>query len=166
MLDHQQRSYRPIRKISYSPSSINFICQKYQKLPQSYRTIKLAKHLDHKIPKNKLFQHNKSIQPWKNLSHFNRLEEITISRLKIGHRKLTCSHHYQKAPKPTWQFCNAEPINILQLLFKCPNLESVRSELKIVGENPTIHDNPIEIKKIFSRIRKVNQKFESLQHWT
>lgn len=41
-------------------------------------------------------------------------------------------------------------INISYLLFEYPNLKSIRSELKIPEQNPTIFDNLTEVKKILN----------------
>lgn len=65
---------------------------------------------------NKLFQRKKSIQSWKNLSHLNCSEEITITRPRTRHVKLTHNYLFQKAPKLHCQFCNTESINIFHIV--------------------------------------------------
>ena len=104
---------------------------------------------------NKLYQHKKSIKPWKNLSHLNRTDEVTITRLRIGHTKFTHNHLFQKSPKPTCHFCHADLISVQHLLFECPNLNQTRSHLKIQTTNPNIPDDEAEINKFLSFISKI-----------
>ena len=105
---------------------------------------------------NKLFQHKKLVHPWKNLSHLNRLEEIIITRLRIGHTKITHNHLYEKAPKPTCQFCLSELISVQHLLFHCPSLHQHRLSLQIDERSLFIPDDPSEIKKFLDLIKKLD----------
>ncbi|XP_065210489.1 uncharacterized protein LOC135838685 [Planococcus citri] len=105
---------------------------------------------------NKLFQHKKTIYPWKNLNHLNRREEIIITRLRIGHSKITHNHLYQKIPKPPCQFCENEPISIQHLLFTCPKLQQTRLSLQIDPNSMTIPDNPSEIQKFITLLKSTN----------
>ena len=104
---------------------------------------------------NKLFQHKKTIKPWKHLSHLNRSEEIIITRLRIGHTKLTHNYLFLKTPKPNCQFCNTEEITVKHLLFHCTNLKTIRLKQNIPENSETIPDEPSQISKILYLIKEL-----------
>ena len=76
---------------------------------------------------NKLHSYKKSVTPWKTLSTMNRLETVTITRLRIGHTRITHEHLYHgQRETPLCEFCISSPISVSHLLFSCPSLLSHR----------------------------------------
>ena len=105
---------------------------------------------------NKLYELKKTVQPWKNLNHLSRKEEVIITRLRIGHTKLTHNYFYQKILKPICNFCNREPLSVRHLIFICPQLHQDRLALQINENSITIPDSPSEIQKFITLIKNKN----------
>ena len=109
---------------------------------------------DFQIPFNesKLFVHKKSVFPWKHISNLDRKSEMVITRLRLGHTRITHEYIFKKLPHPMCSFCNRESLNSSHLLFECSKFSSFR---KFPDPNcHSIPDNEIFINTIINYLKK------------
>lgn len=69
-----------------------------------------------------------------------RKEQQILSRLRVGHTRITHPHFISNACRPTCQACNV-PITVEHLLVNCPNLESSRISLNLPTDIASILQN-------------------------
>ena len=97
-------------------------------LKSYYRSLILSSWHDHwsSLPSNKLHSIKKSPIPWSSLNRPTRREEVVLTRLRIGHIRLTHSFLYLGlfAP-PSCSYCGEEDLSV-QHFFSCPALEIIR----------------------------------------
>ena len=89
----------------------------------------------HKIwysqPLNKLRSIKKIPTPWSSSNRPSRHEEIIISRLRIGHTRLTHSYLLLGLHSPpSCQYCHTEEITVPHF-FSCPSLQNLRQSFSV-----------------------------------
>lgn len=98
---------------------------------------------------NKLFKHKKSISPWSHLNHLDRKTEVVLTRLRLGHTRITHEYLFKKLPHPeTCKFCNISPISVDHILFRCPKFTNIRK-----FKNFEIQDNILEINELIQYLK-------------
>lgn len=94
---------------------------------------------------NKLRIIKDSVCPWPSASRKNRLEEVVIARLRIGHTKITHGHLMAGDPAPYCEECLV-PLSVVHILEECPEYSQQR--LRAFGSDGI--RNTINIKDILS----------------
>ncbi|XP_044596671.1 uncharacterized protein LOC123273332 [Cotesia glomerata] len=61
---------------------------------------------------------------------FCRRDQVTLTRLRIGHTKLTHSYLMSKEPKNNCNFCNME-LTVKHILFECQSLVPIRNKIQL-----------------------------------
>ena len=103
---------------------------------------------------NKLLSYKKSVTPWKILALMNRREAVAITRLRIGHTRITHEHLYHgHRETPLCEFCNSFPISVSHLLFFCPTLHNNRL-LSGISPNDLATDDASCYGRIVSFLRR------------
>ena len=77
------------------------------------------------IAGNKLRDIKDSIYPWKSSNQKTRKQSIILTRLRIGHTKLTHQYLMEKTHQPYCQSCIV-PLSIRHILSECPSLTDQR----------------------------------------
>lgn len=86
------------------------------------------------LTNNKLLHIKKSPIPWTSSKRPTRRQEIVITRLRIGHTKLTHSHLLSRLFPPDCPKCGAENLSV-DHLFTCPALAQLRTYHKIPSDS-------------------------------
>ena len=82
-------------------------------------------------PITKLRSIKKTSTPWSCSNRTSRHEEIIISRLRIGHTRLTHSHLLLGLySPPSCRYCHADEITVSQF-FLCPSLQNLRKSFSV-----------------------------------
>ena len=92
---------------------------------------------------NKLRQIKSSPEPWKSSTQKSRREEILITRLRIGHTKLTHTHLISHLFPPDCPKCHCENVTV-DHLFTCPSLTHIRTIHGLPHNRPQALKNSIE----------------------
>ena len=81
----------------------------------------------HSLSSNKLRLIKKTPIPWSTSNRTSRYEEVLLTRLRIGHTRLSHSFLYlgPYAP-PTFQYCKHDDQSV-EHYFSCPTLEIIRN---------------------------------------
>ncbi|XP_073999403.1 uncharacterized protein isoform X2 [Rhodnius prolixus] len=66
-----------------------------------------------------------AVQAWDSSSRDNRREEVVVSRLRIGHTRLTHGYLMCQDSPPTCGSCN-EPLTVQHVLVECSEYEQYR----------------------------------------
>lgn len=104
---------------------------------------------------NKLRTIQTSIRPWKISTFENRKEETILTRLRLGHTKITHSN-LKKQPTLLCSLCNL-PLTIHHLLATCPSLSLQRTKnFKSPSLTLMLSDNPQKIKFLFNFLKSIN----------
>uniref|UniRef100_A0A8D8ZQ40 Uncharacterized protein n=1 Tax=Cacopsylla melanoneura TaxID=428564 RepID=A0A8D8ZQ40_9HEMI len=90
------------------------------------------------------------IVKWSSSTENNRYLEIILTRLRIGHTRLTHSHYFTRSDPPICR-CGA-PLSIIHLL-SCTSYANVRSRLACP---PSLTDDQEGIDALFSFLRTTN----------
>ena len=94
-------------------------------------------HLDDGIEenkRNKLKIVKPNVKPWNNIPGKNRKYETKITRLRIGHTRLTNSYHMSRGRPPECMQCGASPLTIKHLLIECRTTKNIRDQLKLPSD--------------------------------
>lgn len=101
---------------------------------------------------NKLGDFKNSVRPWKNSHLLCKRDERVITRLRIGHTRLTHEHLMTKG-EINKCVCN-QPISVNHI-FTCPNLAQVRLRFSIRGLETLSLDDVESQVKIISYIKAI-----------
>ena len=94
--------------------------------PIFHRVVKETwKHSWLHLTTNKLRKLKDSVDPWPTSSRVNRLEEVVLACLRIGHTKHTHSHLMSEDPAPFCEGCLV-PLAVVHILRECPEYSNRR----------------------------------------
>ncbi|KAI5716026.1 hypothetical protein M8J77_026283 [Diaphorina citri] len=99
---------------------------------------------------NKLKRIKPVIENWTSSNRNTRLEEVVLTRLRIGHTRLTHSYLFTKSPHPTCR-CG-EPLTVAHILI-CPLDTPIRS---LLPNPPSLSDDKPGVDSLMSYLRSLN----------
>ena len=73
----------------------------------------------------------KRSHPWNSYNQPSRHLEITLTRLRIGHTRLTHTRHFTHLMPLACPHCGLDPPLSIKHIFKCPDLSAIRTSLLI-----------------------------------
>ena len=85
---------------------------------------------------NKLRSFRDSVRPWRSSHQKVRAHEVMLTRLRIGHTRLTHGHLMRGEPLPYCDNCIV-PLTIKHILIECPDYAELRQRL--FGINPNLN---------------------------
>ena len=94
-------------------------------------------HLDDGVEedrRNKLKIVKPNVKPWNNIPGRNRKYETKITRLRIGHTRLTNSYHMSRGRPPECIYCGTSPLTTKHLLIECRATKNIRDRLKLPSD--------------------------------
>jgi len=96
---------------------------------------------------------NKPI-PWSSATRISRHEEVILSRLRIGHTRLTHSHLLQGLHTPaSCNYCHEDNLTV-QHLFLCPALQNLRATFNVSSSiSSALFNNSEKISNSLSYLR-------------
>lgn len=108
-------------------------------------------------PSNKLKKIKRCTKKWHYLHNLNRRQEVTLTRVRIGHSSLTHTFLISKDAPPICNKCQ-EDLTIQHIILDCPDLQNIRSTLSIPNnlEEALHEDNTITILNFLTKINVVN----------
>ena len=111
---------------------------------------------------NKLRRIKDTINLWPSSSHKSRKIEVMLTRLRIGHTRITHRHLMEQRPIPYCMDCLV-PLTVEHILIECPEYNTQRTQCfghipnldlsKIIGEKP---QRVVNIESIFDFLVKVD----------
>ena len=132
------------------------ISKDLNKYYQKYISNAWFKHWKETRYSNKLRQIKSSPEPWKSSTQISRREEILITRLRMGHTKLTHTHLISHLFPPDCPKCHCEHVTV-DHLFTCPSLTHIRTIHGLPHNRPQALKNSIEyISSIISLLQEAN----------
>ena len=86
---------------------------------------------------NKLVAIKQNPVPWSSSVRNSRREEVTLTRLRIGHTRLTHSHLLNPyiLSGPSCSYCQEDSLSVSHF-FSCPQLQSLRTSLNVESTLP------------------------------
>ena len=106
-------------------------------------------------PSNKLKRIRPNIGKWTLPSDCSRQYQVKLSRLRLGHTKLTHGHLMERSHPSTCNFCRTEHVTVQHLLMDCPNLSALRTTHRLpeqmallLGESPPLKELMTFLKEI------------------
>ena len=83
---------------------------------------------------NKLRQLKPNVKPWKNVPGGNRRNETKITRLRIGHTRLTHGYYMSRGRPPECALCGISPLTAQHLLIECQITQPLRLRISLPGD--------------------------------
>lgn len=80
-----------------------------------------------RLGNNKLREIKENVRPWPSSSHRVRRVEVCLTRLRIGHTRVTHGHLMERAPAPYCMDCLV-PQTVIHLLCECPSFGDARRQ--------------------------------------
>ncbi|KAI5746926.1 hypothetical protein M8J77_009130 [Diaphorina citri] len=102
------------------------------------------------IPNNKLKRIKPKIEEWPSSQRSTRMEEVVLTRLRIGHTRLTHEYLFTREPQPVCQ-CG-ETLSIQHILV-CPTHAHIRSSLP---SPPSLSDDVEGVDALFLYFKTLN----------
>ncbi|KAI5754616.1 hypothetical protein M8J77_010061 [Diaphorina citri] len=99
---------------------------------------------------NKLKNIRPSIKAWKTSDQDKRYQEVILSRMRIGHTRLTHNHLFTKTDPP---LCQCGDLVTVRHLLSCRLHNQVRSSLH---PPPSLDDNPEGVNSLFIYLKRLN----------
>lgn len=93
-----------------------------------------------------------SVTPYK-LDNINRKQQAAITRLRIGHSKITHSHIISRTPAPTCDHCNTS-LTVQHVIIQCPQHESWRKTYRIPKDLPAALNEGSNVTNLLQFIAK------------
>ena len=82
------------------------------------------------------------IKHWHTTQNDIRKWEVKLTRLRIGHTRLTHGHYMEKRAAPTCTYCPNKILTVEHILVECPKIDDMRNKMKLprrieelLGEN-------------------------------
>ena len=83
---------------------------------------------------NKLKQTKPYVKPWTNIPGGNRRNETKITRLRIGHTRLTHGYYMSRGRPPECALCGVSPLTTQHLLTECQITQPLRQRINLPGD--------------------------------
>uniref|UniRef100_A0A8D8UIR9 RNase H type-1 domain-containing protein n=1 Tax=Cacopsylla melanoneura TaxID=428564 RepID=A0A8D8UIR9_9HEMI len=99
---------------------------------------------------NKLKQLKPFVEPWDSSNRNSRIEEVIITRIRIGHTRLTHNHLFTRSPPP---ICTCGDTLTVKHLLSCPSHAQVRSTLPC---SPSPIDNAQSCDSLLSYLKSIH----------
>lgn len=97
------------------------------------------------------------IDRWKSIDGMGRRDQVILTRLRLGHTRITYSHIFEQTDSPSCSACG-ECFTVNHLLFECPRNADIRHNLKI---RPNDLGNDFEgNKRILTFINEAGFRYE------
>ena len=115
---------------------------------------------------NKLFQIQPTLGEWRLASRKSRREQVVISRLRIGHTRLTHSFILKQEPQPQCLTCQTT-CTVKHILIECRTFAVIRKRFFKVNNLTDLFEN-VKIDDILSFLRETEllyQKNMTTQTW-
>ncbi|XP_023212968.1 uncharacterized protein LOC111615764 [Centruroides sculpturatus] len=94
---------------------------------------------------NKLHEIKPNIENWTRNKRYDRRSEVILSRLRIGHTRLTHQYLLKGEDQPPCQYCNYT-VSVKHILYNCIASERIRRQhfenacfKEILGQRPNLH---------------------------
>ena len=101
---------------------------------------------------NKLYKIKPNLKP-RTSPHLSRKEDVVLTRLKIGHTKITHKHLFLREEAPICEACNL-PLTVEHILIKCIDLNDVRMRFyRYTNMKALFNDG--EPRKIFGFLKEI-----------
>ena len=101
---------------------------------------------------NKLFQIQPTLGEWRPASRKSRRERVVISRLRIGHTRLTHSFILKQEPKPQCLTCQTTCM-VKHILMECRAFAAIRKRFFQVNSLTDLFEN-VKIEDVLSFLRE------------
>ena len=82
-------------------------------------------------------------------------QQVKLSRLRIGHTRLTHCHLMEKSPQPNCTMCS-EPLTVKHVLIACPQYANTKTELIFPNELRTLLGPICPIEMLVAFLQKTN----------
>jgi ribonuclease HI len=93
---------------------------------------------------NKLHNVKSTVEPWPTNPTLTPIQTRTLTRLRIGHTKLTHEYLYHKSHiTPICQHCNTHQTTVTHILLHCPKLNKIRTDLALSPSLKTLLNNDL-----------------------
>ena len=80
---------------------------------------------------SKLKEVKPQVRPWSNIPGKERRNETKITRLRIGHSRLTHGYHMSRGRPPECTYCGVTPLTTKHFLIDCQITKHIRDRLKL-----------------------------------
>jgi hypothetical protein len=115
------------------------------------------KLIERNNPQNRIYKLKKKSEDWKELKLMNRKDATIITRLRIGHTKLTHKHIFEKTEKPK---CSCNEIVTVDHLFECKKNVKLREKLGIKGKEDLAKDDYTHMTRVIKYVKELGLYFE------
>uniref|UniRef100_A0A8D9A5C8 Uncharacterized protein n=1 Tax=Cacopsylla melanoneura TaxID=428564 RepID=A0A8D9A5C8_9HEMI len=105
------------------------------------------------MPNNKLRALKNSTKLWETSCRKVRNEEILLTRLRIGHTRITHSYLFTRSAQPT---CLCGFVLTVRHIFECNRFKKFRDKLKLASFDLALSNNETEIVKTIKYLKMTN----------
>uniref|UniRef100_A0A8D8Q989 RNase H type-1 domain-containing protein n=1 Tax=Cacopsylla melanoneura TaxID=428564 RepID=A0A8D8Q989_9HEMI len=104
---------------------------------------------------NKLRKIKNSTSLWQTSLRNNKLEEISLTRLRIGHTRFTHEHLFKRSPRPSCDTCTV--FWSVEHIFNCKKFKRFRTRLNVSEDiRISLNDNKDNCDKALKYIKMCN----------
>ena len=84
--------------------------------------------------RNKLKRIKHQVRPWASIPGGNRRNEVKITRLRIGHTRLTNGHYLSRGRPPECAHCGTTPLTTKHFLTECRVTKHLRDQMNLPND--------------------------------
>ncbi|KAL1448661.1 hypothetical protein WDU94_006616, partial [Cyamophila willieti] len=103
---------------------------------------------------NHLCKIKDNVTLWKTSLRKNKVEEIILARLRVGHTKITHSYLIKKEPRPSCHYCNV--FLTVEHIFQCRKFRRFRNKLSLPPFREALSDNEENVSKTIKYLKMLN----------
>lgn len=141
------------KKNDYPPSLIR---RQFQEMVKTYYTNERNELWLNTPIDNKLRLHKLTASITRNYCTGNRHEDTVITRVRIGHTRLTHQHLLKREPPPTCDSCNDE-LTVEHILVVCPKFNNKRQQHHFSGSlQDILKEDPNQTRKVIDFFKNIN----------
>ena len=136
-------------------------------IPHSDMRRAIKDHILHKwqelwnsSPKNLKYKKIRpTVESWSSLYQNNRKNEVVLSRLRVGHTRLTHGHILVKGNAPVCDHCQQQ-VTVEHILVHCQKYTAVRRRHSLGNNIDAILGNDADIEKLIRFLKDINLFYE------
>ena len=106
---------------------------------------------------NKLKSVKECNKPWISSTRKSHKEEVVLTRLRIGHSRLTHSYLFRREQQPMCIFCNQEVLSVQHIIVECTATRDCRIQYGVPSDLKTaLGDDDENIDRVFRYLKELN----------
>ena len=110
---------------------------------------------DNALTENKLKKSKPKVIPWKSIPGSNRKNEVKLTRLRIGHTRLTHGYYMSRGRPPECTYCGMTPLTTEHFLTNCQTTRPLRNQLKLPNNLQKLLGEECSVAPLIEYLQKI-----------